>query len=414
MRRTPSLLTGLLVTAAVALAGCGSASKPPGVAASHVQQSPHAARANATSGVLPGHVRIHWHTVVSGLSSPLMVTSARDGSGRLFVDQQGGSVRVVRSGHVLPTPYLDISSEVQSGGEQGLLSIAFHPNFTKHPRFFAAYTRSNGDLIVSSFRATSASANHISATTEKHLLVVPHRGATNHNGGQIFFGRKGNLFITTGDGGSEGDTFKRADFRDNLTGKVLRIDVDHHCGTKNYCIPSGNPYATSTKYRREVLDWGLRNPWRVSMDSKTGKLWIGDVGQDRYEEIDTVGVSKAHDFGWSCREARATYNSGLCDHRTMTGPVAVIPHSPGGNCAIIGGFVYRGKAYASIAGGLYVFSDNCSGTMWGLRKNSSGKYVVARIGSVSGNPSGFGISGTKTLYVTTLDGILHRATFTKV
>ncbi|MBV9869312.1 MAG: PQQ-dependent sugar dehydrogenase, partial [Frankiaceae bacterium] len=184
------------------------------------------------------------------------------------------------------------------------------------------------------------------------------------------------------------------------------------CGKKHYCIPASNPYAHSKRFRREIVAWGLRNPWRASIDAKTNSLWIGDVGQEKYEEIDRVKApAKAHDFGWSCKEGRATYNAGMCGHRKITGPVQVIPHNPGGNCAIIGGNVYRGKA-SRIARGLYVYSDNCSGRVWGLKK-IHGQWRNAQIGSISGGPSGFGLSQSRELYVVTLDGVLHRASFVK-
>lgn len=396
MRRLSVLVVGV---ALVGAAACGSSSPVD----SAVHSSPAAA---------PAHVRIHWHTVVSGLSSPVSVTNADDGSGRLFVDEQGGVVRIVHSGHLLATPYLDISGEVTSGGEQGLLSIAFHPHFAQHPKFYVAFTRSDGDLVVSSFKASSASANQLSPSTQRRILVVAHHGATNHNGGQIFFGNDGYLYVTTGDGGGEYDYYKRADTRHNLTGKILRINVNQSCGTKHYCIPPSNPYARSNKFRREIIAWGLRNPWRASIDRPTNTLWIGDVGQDRYEEIDHVGIPAVHDFGWSCKEGRATENTAECGHRTITPPVQVIPHSPGGNCAIIGGDVYRGKQYAAIAGGLYIYSDNCSGRVWGL-KRINGHWRNAQIGSVSGGPSGIGLSQSGALYVVTLDGVLHRASFSR-
>jgi glucose/arabinose dehydrogenase len=374
---------------------------------------PAASAAHRAPTVAPSQVRIHWHTVVSGLSSPVSVTNAGDGSGRLFVDEQGGTVRIVRSGHVLATPYLDIKSEVETGGrEQGLLSIAFHPDFKRNPKVYVAYTRSDGDLVVSSFTAPSASANQISPSTERHILLVPHHDANNHNGGQIFFGNDGDLYITTGDGGGEGDQFKRADTRNNLTGKILRINVNKSCGAAHYCIPPTNPYAHSKTYRHEIIAWGLRNPWRASIDPVTNTLWIGDVGQDTYEEIDHVGIPAAHDFGWSCKEGRVIYNAAECGHRKITPPVAVIPHNPGGVCAIIGGYVYRGKQYAAIAGGLYVYSDNCSGRVWGL-KQVNGHWQNAQIGSVSGYPGGFGLSQSGALYIVTLDGHLDRASFTK-
>jgi glucose/arabinose dehydrogenase len=404
VRRVPVLLaTTALIGAATYLSSSASVAAP-----QHARHAGH-----LTSAVVPpSHVRLSWHTVVAGLSSPVSVTNAGDGSGRLFVVEQPGDVRIVRSGHLIASPYLDIRSKVTSGDEQGLLSIAFHPDFAKHPKVYTAYTRSDGDLVVASFRAASARANRVSQSTERQIILIPHHGATNHNGGQIFFGRDGYLYITTGDGGGEGDQFRRADTRDNLTGKILRIDVDRSCGRLHYCIPSNNPYARSKAYRHEIIAWGLRNPWRASLDPITNTLWIGDVGQDTYEEIDHVGVPAAHDFGWSCKEARATYNAEECGHRKITRPVWVIPHNPGGVCAIIGGYVYRGTRYAAVAGGLYVYSDNCSGRVWGLRK-IGGKWRNAQIGSVSGGPSGFGVSQGGELYVVTLDGVLHRASFSK-
>jgi glucose/arabinose dehydrogenase len=397
MRRLSVLVVGAALAGAAA---CGSAGQV------------NTAAAHSSPAVAPSHVRIHWHTVVSGLSSPVSVTNAGDGSGRLFVDEQAGVVRIVRSGHLLATPYLDISSRVTSGGEQGLLSIAFHPHFARHPKVYVAYTRSDGDLVVASFKASSAHANQISPSTQRRILLVAHHGATNHNGGQIFFGNDGYLYITTGDGGGEGDQYKRADTRNNFTGKILRINVNKSCGSKHYCIPPSNPYAHSKKFRPEIIAWGLRNPWRASIDRPTNTLWIGDVGQDRYEEIDHVAIPAAHDFGWSCKEGRTTYNAAECGHRRITPPVQVIPHSPGGNCAIIGGDVYRGKQYAAIAGGLYVYTDNCSGRVWGLKK-VNGHWRNAQIGSVSGGPSGIGLSQSGALYVVTLDGVLHRASFSR-
>ncbi|HVW81026.1 MAG TPA: PQQ-dependent sugar dehydrogenase [Mycobacteriales bacterium] len=396
MRRLAALIAVLLAPF-TACAGSSGSAPPPDL---------------TPAAVVPGHLHVSWHTVARGLSSPISVTNAGDRSGRLFVVEQGGTVRLVRSGKVLAGTYLDISDEVRAGGEQGFLSIAFHLHFRKHPLLYAAYTRGDGALVVSSFRATSANAKRVAASTERHILVVPHPGATNHNGGQIFFGDHGYLYVTTGDGGAENDQFGRADTRDNLTGKILRINVDKACGAKAYCIPKSNPYATSKRYRREIIAWGLRNPWRVSYDRPTGKLWIGDVGQNAYEEVDRVGVPSAHDFGWSCKEGNVTFNRAKCAGRHLTPPIQVIAHSPGGNCALVGGYVYRGKKYRSVAGGTYVYTDNCSGRVWALRR-VDGQWRNAQIGSISGNPSGFGLSQSGELYVATLDGRLHRAKFTK-
>jgi glucose/arabinose dehydrogenase len=390
-----------IVSIAMAGSACASSSSPGGGVDS------------GAAGVLGlSEVRIGWHDVVRGLTSPISVTNAGDGSGRLFVVEQDGVVRIVRSGKLLAASYLDITGKVRSGGEQGFLSIAFHPHFAKHPKLYGAYTRSDGALVVASFKAKSAGVNHVAASTEKQILVVPHAGASNHNGGQLFFGDHGFLYITTGDGGGAGDTFGRTDRRDNLSGKLLRIDIDKSCGAKRYCVPVSNPYAGSSRYLGEIIGWGLRNPWRASFDRPTDTVWIGDVGQDAYEEIDRVGVPAAHDFGWSCKEGNATFNRGKCDGRQMTAPVQVIPQDPGGNCAIVGGYVYRGKKYAGIVRGLYVYTDNCSGRVWGLRK-TGGRWKNAQIGSIGGNPSGLGVSQSGELYAVTLDGVLHKASFTK-
>jgi glucose/arabinose dehydrogenase len=392
MRRCTVMIAIVVVAGASACASSGGSARPGALA--------------------PGNLQVHWQTVVRGLASPVSVTNAGDGSGRLFVTEQAGRVRVVRSGRLQASPYLDISNEVRSGGEQGFLSIVFHPRFTKHPKLYGAYTRSDGALVVSSFRAASARANHVAASTERRILVVPHAEASNHNAGQLLFDDDGFLYITTGDGGGANDQFGRTDRRDNLSGKVLRINVDKACGGRPYCIPKSNPYARSKKYRGEIIGWGLRNPWRASYDRPTDKLWIGDVGQGRYEEVDRVGVPAAHDFGWSCKEGNASFNRSKCAGRHMTGPIAVIPHNPGGNCALVGGYVYRGKRYSALARGTYVYTDNCSGTVWGLR-HTGGRWRNAQIGSISGGPSGFGLSQSKELYVVTLDGVLHRAAFSK-
>jgi glucose/arabinose dehydrogenase len=399
MRRLPVLIAGAALV--VGVAGCGSSSPT----AAPVQPS-------ASGVVAPSHVKVHWHTVVTGLTTPVGIASPDDGSGRVFVDDEPGQIRLVKAGHLQATPYLDISSKVTSGGEQGMLSIAFHPGFAKHPKVYASYTRSDGDLVVASFTASSARANHVAPSTERRIILIPHHGATNHNGGQLFFGNDGDLYVTTGDGGGEGDQFKRADTRNNLTGKILRINVDKSCGTKHYCIPPTNPYAHSKTYRHEIIAWGLRNPWRVSIDRPTNTLWIADVGQDKYEEIDHVGVPAVHDFGWSCKEADSTYNAAECGSRKITYPVHVIPHSPGGNCAVIGGYVYRGKTYAAVAGGLYLYTDNCSGRVWGLRK-INGKWANAQIGSLSGGPTAMGVDQAGNEYAVTLGGDLYRASFTK-
>ncbi|HET6818889.1 MAG TPA: PQQ-dependent sugar dehydrogenase [Mycobacteriales bacterium] len=380
------------------------------LAVAGVVVGPAVSEATTTATISPSNVRVSFHKVVGGLRSPVYVASARDGSHRLFVVEQGGTVRVVKSGVVQSTAYLNITSEVLSGGEQGFLSIAFHPGFTSHPFVFAAYTRSDGALQVSRFKASSASAKTLARSTEVKLFAVAHPNQTNHNGGQLMFGRSGYLFITTGDGGGAGDPYGNAERLTSLSGKVLRIDVDHSCGGRHYCIPSTNPFPRAKSFnKRLVFDWGLRNPWRASIDRSDGSLWIGDVGQDRWEEVDHVGAHGGIDFGWSCREGLATYNSSRCPGRTMRNPVSVYDHSNNRE-AVIGGFAYHGPSYP-FAHGLYVFADYASGETWALGRTSAGGYPRALVATFRGNLAGFGEADGGEMYAVDLGGSLWHVLF---
>lgn len=366
----------------------------------------------ADGSVAPSAVHVRFDLVVSGLAAPVAVTSARDGSHRLFVVQQGGTVRVVKAGRLRSRTYLDLGGRLVSGGEQGLLSIAFHRHFARHPFVYAAYTRSgDGALVVSRFRASTAT--HVAVSTERHLITVPHPQQTNHNGGQLFFGRHGYLYITTGDGGGAGDPFANAESLSSLSGKILRINVNRSCGKKHYCIPASNPFAHSPTKKRQIFDWGLRNPWRVSVDRATGRLWVADVGQDVWEEINHVRQVGGKDFGWSCREGRASYNSSRCSiggsARRMTGPVRVYNHD-NGRCAVIGGFGYQGPK-RPFAHGLYLYGDYCSGEVWALGQ-SNGSWSNAKVGDVGSGLTGFGEGDSGEIYAVTQSGALYHAVFT--
>jgi glucose/arabinose dehydrogenase len=373
-----------------------------------------ASSAAASKNVSPSSVHVRFNEVVSGLSAPVAVTSARDGSHRLFVVQQGGTVRVVKNGQLKSRIYLNLGSRLVSGGEQGLLSIAFHPHFARHPFVYAAYTRAgDGALAVSRFRASSSTARSVSVSTERHLLTVPHPQQTNHNGGQLFFGEHGYLYITTGDGGGAGDPFANAENLSSLSGKILRINVNRSCGKRNYCIPASNPFAHSSTKKHQIFDWGLRNPWRVSVDRATGQLWIADVGQDVWEEIDHTRQIGGKDFGWSCREGRAAYNTSRCSiggsARDMTAPVHVYSHD-NGRCAVIGGFSYQGPN-RPFAHGLYLYGDYCTGEVWALDK-SSGSWRNAKVGDIGGSLTGFGESDAGEIFAVTQSGTLYHAVFT--
>jgi glucose/arabinose dehydrogenase len=360
--------------------------------------------------------------VVGGLTKPTSVTSSGDGLGRLFVVEQGGLVRVVSRTTVQRAAYLNLTSKVATGGsEQGLLSIAFHPGFQSRPYVYAAYTRaSDGALVVSRFTASSYKAASVSAATERVLLVVAHPNYQNHNGGQLQFGSDRYLYIGTGDGGSGSDPNRTAENLASLLGKLLRVNVDTTCGRTPYCIPSTNPYSrsTSSRVRKEILDYGLRNPWRFSFDRSDHTLWIGDVGQDRYEEIDHATTVGGRDFGWSCTEAFTTYNSNACtiNGRTRNWVHPTASYSHGSNdsigCAVIGGYSYRGPTYPWAAG-LYVFTDYCTATIWATGHNASNAYSTSVTGHGPGNPTGFGESDGGDLYLVNQNGHLYRVSFAK-
>lgn len=386
-----------------------------------VGYAPAGALAGAT--IPASQVTIGLATVVGGFTKPTYVTSSRDQLYRLFVVEQGGLVKVVKGTTVQSTPYLNLTSRITtSGTEQGLLSIVFHRDFVRYPYVYAAYTRkSDGALVVSRFTASSYKASSVSAATERIILVAPHPRYPNHNGGQLQFGPADHdLYISTGDGGGGGDPFRNAENFSSLLGKILRIDVDHLCGGKPYCIPSTNPFAksTSTTVRKEIYDYGLRNPWRYSFDRGDGTLWIGDVGQDTWEEIDHSAAAGGRDFGWSCKEAYMTYNSNACTinghARSWVHPVADYNHGSNDSigCAVIGGYVYRGPTYA-FADGLYVYTDYCTATIWAIGHDASGVSTSAVVGHGSGNPTGFGESEGADMYLVNQDGNLYRVTFTK-
>ena len=305
--------------------------------------------------------------VAGGFSSPTQVTSARDGSGRLFVVEQGGRVRIVKDGATLPTPFLDISNRVSCCGERGLLSIVFPPGFGAKNTFYVNYTDVNGDTTISSFFVSSPDV--ADPYTEQVLLKIAQPFA-NHNGGQLAFGPDGYLYVGMGDGGSEGDPSNNGQNLESLLGKMLRIDV---VGRSTYEIPSSNPFYGFSTARPEIWAYGLRNPWRFSFDRKSGDLWIGDVGQDSWEEVDfqPAGAAGGANYGWRVTEGDHCYNPATgCSFAGITLPVAEYGH-PGGNCAITGGFVYRGRAFARLFG-IYFYADYCSGRVWGLRNGASG------------------------------------------
>ncbi len=303
--------------------------------------------------------------VASGLSTPVAVTNAGDGSNRLFIVEKLGRIRIVENGTLLPTPFLDIDSIVNSSGsEQGLLGLAFHPGYAGNGFFYVYYTDASGGTVVSRFSVSAGNPNLADPGSELEILTVA-QPFSNHNGGQIKFGPDGHLYIGLGDGGSGGDPGDRAQNLQELLGKLLRIDVDNPAPPNEYGIPAGNPFVGVAGAREEIWAYGLRNPWRFSFDRVTGDLFIGDVGQNLYEEIDFQPASSpgGENWGWRCYEASHEYNTTGCgpigDYEM---PILEYSHTSG-RCSATGGYLYRGLTAPGLRGA-YLFGDYCSGDVW--------------------------------------------------
>ncbi|MBI3447781.1 MAG: PQQ-dependent sugar dehydrogenase [Acidobacteria bacterium] len=299
--------------------------------------------------------------VVTGLSRPVFVTSARDGTGRLFIVEQDGLVKVVQPGSATPTVFVDLSDRVEtSGGEQGLLGLAFHPDFAVNGLLFVNYTRKgDGRTIVESHRVSPSDPN-VGRRKSHRVISIP-QPASNHNGGMLAFGPDGFLYVGMGDGGFANDPGARAQDLHTLLGKMLRIDVDRHSGSKAYGIPGDNPFV-AIRGAHEIWAFGLRNPWRWSFDRVTGDLWAGDVGQDSREEIDLV--TRGGNYGWRVMEGDECtgIEPARCGDPSFIAPVETYDHA-GGRCAVTGGYAYRGTA-GTFTDGAYLFGDFCTGEIF--------------------------------------------------
>ncbi len=341
--------------------------------------------------------------VTGGLSSPLGVTHAGDNSGRLFVVQRGGKVRVVKGGRLQSASFLDAGSRISCCGERGLLGLAFHPDFETNRYLYIYYTRTDGDIMLTRLQANAARTS-ASLATEVPLLRIEHSARSNHNGGGLAFGHDGYLYVATGDGGGSNDPDNNGQDRNSLLGKILRIDVDGTgAGTfGNYAVPGDNPFVGKTG-ADQVWAWGMRNPWRIAFDRETGHLFVADVGQDRYEEINREWNSSegGGNYGWDIMEGRHCRVSGCTPPANDILPVAEYTHSLG--CSVTGGYVYRGSHRDLQA--LYVFGDFCSGRIWTMPSGGSG-ITLRKDTALS--ISSFGESESGELYLTDLNGALYR------
>lgn len=343
--------------------------------------------------------------VASGLTRPTYVTNAADGSGRLFVLEKKGTIRVIKDGQLAASPFLDITALVESGGnEQGLLGLAFHPHFSENGRFFVTYTAKDGANTLAAYVANGARTAGEPASA-RVLFAIPDK-RSNHNGGMVAFGPDGYLYFGTGDGGGSGDPDRNGQNLNALLGKILRVDVDQGPA---YGVPGDNPFVGRQGVRPEVWAYGLRNPWRFSFDRQTGDLWIADVGQNKWEEVDFQPAQDkgGANYGWNVVEGTHCFQPATgCPADGVTMPVYEYSHDSGG-CSVTGGYVYRGKAIPALAG-QYLFTDYCEGSLQALR-SENGRWVAAALGKTSGSVSSFGEDEAGELYlVGDRDGSLYR------
>jgi glucose/arabinose dehydrogenase len=339
-----------------------------------------------TVAQIPANLALQEIVDMGGSNRPLTIRHSGDGSGRLFIVEQDGTIHIFDGSSILAIPFLDISNIVNSGGnEQGLLGLAFDPGYATNGYFYVNYTKSgsnSGDTIIERYSVDSTDPNIADAASGQVIMRID-QPFSNHNGGNILFGPDAYLYIGMGDGGSGGDPQNNAQNQSKLLGKMLRIDVSNHiysgsfeaplapasvCGLDSspgsYQIPGDNPYASDASKCSEIWAYGLRNPWRWSFDKLTGDLIIGDVGQNAYEEVNFQAATNntAVNYGWRCREGAHDYDTSLCSGSDVyTEPVIDLPQNVDSGCSVMGGYVYRGPITA--INGMYIFSDYCAGNM---------------------------------------------------
>ncbi|MGL4651179.1 MAG: PQQ-dependent sugar dehydrogenase [Caldilineaceae bacterium] len=347
--------------------------------------------------------------VAEGLDRPLGLVNAGDGSGRLFVIEKAGRVQVIAAGAAAAQLFLNLSDRVgSSSSEQGLLGLAFAPDFAESGRFYVNYTNRQGNTTISRLQL---GADGLGDASSEEILLTIAQPAPNHNGGHLLFGPDGMLWVGTGDGGAANDRFDNGQNPATLLGKMLRLDVS---GATGYAIPADNPWVEATWNGQEVADeiWavGLRNPWRYSFDRQTGDLWIGDVGQNLWEEVNRVpaGSFGGLNFGWPIQEASTCFQSAGCDTAGLEQPVLEYDHAS--HCSITGGAVYRGVA-SPAALGAYIFGDYCSGFVWAGIPQGDGTWVSVELLRAGVPISSFGEDEAGELYLVDFGGAIYRLRF---
>ena len=353
----------------------------------------------------PQAITLAFEPFAAGFGALTFLTHAGDGSGLLYAVEQAGVIRVLEpDGSPHSAPFLDISERVTAGGERGLLGLVFHPAFASNGRLFVNYTDRNGDTVVSEFARSGE--GQADAGSERVLLSVG-QPFGNHNGGMIAFGPDGNLYVSLGDGGGGGDPTGAGQDLSTLLGALLRIDVDSE---QPYSVPADNPFLATEGARPEIWAWGLRNPWRFSFDRGSDALVIADVGQGAWEEINFEPTgSGGRNYGWNIMEGPECFGAQECDTSGLTMPVAWYPRG-GGQCAVIGGYVYRGEQFPELAGG-YLFADYCSGMIWALDSAtalSARQATAHEVGSAGLRPTAFGEDENGELYLVGGNGEILR------
>lgn len=362
--------------------------------------------------------------ITSGLSSPVAIANAGDGSNRLFVVQRNGIIKIIENNTLLNTPFLDIDDRVLSGGERGLLGLAFHPDYANNGFFYVNYTNNSGNTRISRFSVTPGDDNIADPDSEVILLTMV-QPYGNHNGGDISFGpNDGYLYIATGDGGNGGDPQNRAQNGRCLLGKILRIDVDgggnaptlsqtnttcDFTSTANYTVPADNPFTNNPLVYNEIWSMGLRNPWRISFDSDNGNMWIADVGQNAWEEVHVeLAGDGGLNYGWRCYEGNHTFNTDGCqDQSFYEFPDFEYAHSQG--WCITGGYVYRGSEFPNMTG-YYILADFGSNRVWSLFREDNGNVISTNHGTNTGadDISTFGVDENGELYAANLSGTIYK------
>jgi glucose/arabinose dehydrogenase len=355
---------------------------------------------------LPQGAGARLQLIASGLSSPLYLTAPPGDGIRLFIVEQTGAIRIVKEGTLLPTPFLDLSAQVLAGGEQGLLGLAFYPDYATTGRFVVHYTDTAGDTRLSSFQISSDP--DVADATSEQVILTADQPFSNHNGGQVTFGPDGFLYLGLGDGGSSGDPQGRGQDLSDLLGSILRIDVQS--GTP-YTVPADNPFVGQAGARPEVWSYGLRNPWRFSFDRATGDLYIADVGERTLEEIDVApaaqGAGRGINYGWDRMEGSRCFGAVQCDQNGMVLPTLEYSHDQG--CSVTGGYVYRGSAIPALQGS-YFFGDYCQGWVRSFRYTGGAATEVTEWPTLrpGGLLTSFGEDAAGEVYVIVADGSVFK------